>query len=94
MTSPNIPQLTPANDSDRFRDIDENDLSPTDYYMLLQALVAAIVELQALIVQLRMEIDTWNPDRPYQYDLLSDIGVCFTDYRIAIAHPELFSQLL
>jgi len=68
-------------------------ISPCDYYLLLDALVAAIIELQTFVVDLRREVDKWHPDRPYQYDLYSDINVCFNDYRAAKMYPELFQPL-
>ena len=67
--------------------------SPCDYYLLLDALVAAIIELQTFVVDLRREVDKWHPDRPYQYDLYSDINVCFDDYRAAKMYPEIFQLL-
>gem|GEM_PF-6169631 len=68
-------------------------ISPCDHYLLLHALVSAIVELQAIVVDLRQELDTWHPDKPYQYDLYSDINVCFDDYRAAKMYPELLHLL-
>ena len=68
-------------------------VSPCDYYLLLDALVSAIIELQAIVVCLRQELDTWHPDKPYQNDLYSDINVCFDDYRAAKMYPELFQLL-
>ena len=64
-----------------------------DCYFLIMALVDAIVDLQEIVVDLRKEVDVWNPKKPYQHDLYSDISVCFYDYRIAREYPELFIPL-
>jgi len=68
-------------------------VSYCDYYLLLDALIAAIIELKTYVVDLRREVDEWHPDRPYQHDLYSDINVCFDDYRAAKMYPELFQLL-
>jgi hypothetical protein len=74
-------------------DEEKSDRFDSDYYTLLDALISAILELQAIVVDLRREVDVWNPNKPYQHDLLSDINVCFDDYSIAKLYPDLFCLL-
>ena len=65
----------------------------SDYYLLLDALVDAIVELQGIVADLRKEVDLWHPQKPYRHDLLCDISVCFEDYNVAKEYPDLFRRL-
>ena len=65
-----------------------------EYYYILDALVCSILELKDIIVDIRKEVDLWNPSMPYRYDLYSDISHCFDDYFIAKLYPDIFNKLL
>ena len=54
---------------------------------LLSALLHNIKTLQAMIVDLREEVNALDPNQPYR-DLHSDIYACFDDYVALQKHAE------
>lgn len=65
-----------------------------EYLLLISDLVDAIAELKSIIVTLRKEVNSLDPAKPYENDLLSDINHCFSDKLVAQKFPQLFTKLL
>ena len=68
--------------------------SYAEYLLLISDLVDAIAELKSIIVTLRKEVNSLDPAKPYENDLLSDINHCFSDKLVAQKFPQLFTKLL
>ena len=73
--------------------MNQTEQTEADIMLLIAAMLDTITEFQDMIIDLRIQVNKWHPQKPYLMDLYSDINPCFDDYIIARLYPELFAKL-